>query len=321
MKNFVLGQYAPGNSYLYKLDPRTKILATIVLMVAVFFLNNYFQILGALAFLLIILISGKISIIKVIKGLKPLIILSIFVFIFQIFFNRDGKELVSVRLTFSLTSIIAILVISFLYFFFMRYIKYKILYFILFVGLLFVSMRFLVYPSSYYSFNLAIYEDGLNTSLFVFFRLIAIVTIATILTLTTKPTDLTKGIELLLSPLKVLKINPEEFALIISIALRYIPTILDEAFKIIDAQASRGADFKEGNIAKKISQIVSLLVPMFIISFERSDQLTDAMESRNFVPGKSKTKYHPLKWRFGDTLSLILSFILLGGAICVRVLL
>ena len=172
----------------------------------------------------------------------------------------------------------------------------------------------------YITYVLEIYDKGLETSLFVFFRLITVVFIATILTITTKPADLTLGIEYLLRPLKAIKINSEEIALIITIALRYIPTILDEAYRIMDAQASRGADFNSGSIMKKAKIIVSLLVPMFIISFERSDQLADAMLSRNFVPGKEKTKYHILKWKALDTVSIIFSLIILGGSICLFII-
>lgn len=322
MKNFVIGQYVPGKSYLYKIDPRAKILTTLIFMVAIFFLKNIYEILGALTLIIAILLSGRLSIFKAIKGLKPLIVLSIFVFIFQVFFNQTGTLLIERPLTISILSILSALIILFLYFFFLRVVKYKGLYFLLLVILLYLSFRFIpAYPKTYYTYNLQIYKDGLMTSLFVFFRLIAVVFIATILTLTTKPTDLTLALEWLSKPLKIFKVNPEEVALIITIALRYIPTIIDEAYKIMDAQASRGADFREGSIGNKISQLVSLLVPMFVISFERSDELADAMLSRNFVPGKPKTRYHMLKWRTFDFLVIAFSLLTLGGAICLFILL
>jgi len=321
MKKFVIGQYIPGNSYVHRLDPRTKIIATLLLMIAVFFLENVYQILGALVIIIIILLSARLSILKALSGLKPLIILSLFVFAFQIFFNQEGDLLVSSNISFSVTTILLAIVILFLYFFFNRYMKFKTLYFLLILSLLYLDFHYLPnYPDPFYVFNLKIYSEGLKTSLFVFFRLITVVFIATILTLTTKPTDLTAGLEWLMTPLKLIKINPEEIALIITIALRYIPTIIDEAFKIMDAQASRGADFREGSLKHKVSQLVSLLVPMFVISFERSDELADAMLSRNFVPGKPKTRYHVLKFKTMDYLSLIFSCLLLGGAICLFVI-
>ena len=319
-RNFVLGQYVPGNSYLYKLDPRVKIISTILLMVSVFFLTTYYEILGALGVILLILLSGRISIIKAIRGLKPLLVLSLFVFFFQIFFNQTGTVIYTSELVFSISSIVSIVVLTFLFFFIRRFVKFKFILLLIYLASIYLSLAYLTYPNILYGYTLNIFDKGLETSLFVFFRLITVVFIATILTLTTKPTDLTLGIEYLLKPLKVFKINSEEIALIITIALRYIPTILEEAYRIMDAQASRGADFNSGSLFKKIKIIVSLLIPMFIISFERSDELADAMLSRNFVPGKEKTKYHILRWKAIDTMSLVLSFILLGGSICLFII-
>ncbi len=321
MNNFVLGQYVPGKSYIYKLDPRVKIISTILLMVAVFFLKNYYEMLGAIGFTLIILLTSRISIFKALKGLRPLLMLSIFVFLFQIFFNKSGYVIHSKEMYLSIDSIVAIVLLTLIYFLTKKYIKLNFLYFLLFLTLIYFSLAYLNNFYTFLTFNLEIYKNGLDMSLFIFFRLIAIVFIATLLTLSTKPTDLTLGIEFLLKPLKVIKINPEEIALIITIALRYIPTIMDEAYKIMDAQASRGADFKSGSIVKKVKIIVSLLVPMFVMSFERSDELADAMLSRNFVPGKKKTRYHVLKWKTIDTFVLIFSILVLGGAICLSILL
>lgn len=320
MNNFVLGQYVPGNSYLHKLDPRAKIISTIVLMVAIFFFKNVYAILVSLALIIILLLTARLSIIKAIKGLKPLLVLSLFVFIFQLLFNRQGDIIYNTKLYFSLTSISAILLITIIYFISLKYLKLKFLWLLIYLSLIFISLKYLSFVELFNPFDLNIYKEGLNTSLFVFFRLITIVFISTLLTLTTKPTDLTLAIEWLFRPLKIFKINPEEIALIITIALRYIPTILDEAYKIMDAQAARGADFKNGSLIKRIKQLVSLLVPMFVISFERSDELADAMLSRNFVPGKPKTRYHILKWNYKDTITLIIVTLFLGGAICLYIL-
>ena len=319
--HFVLGQYVPGKSYLYKLDPRVKIISTIILMVAVFFLKNYYEMLGAIGLTILILLTARISIFKALKSLRPLLMLSIFVFLFQIFFNKSGNVIYSSEMYLSIDALIAIAIISVIYFLTKRYIKFKFIYLILFLAGIFFSLQKLDNLYIIKTFTLEIYKEGLNMSLFIFFRLIAIVFIATLLTLSTKPTDLTLGIEFLLRPLKVIKVNSEEIALIITIALRYIPTIMDEAYKIMDAQASRGADFKSGSLVKKVKIIVSLLVPMFVMSFERSDELADAMLSRNFVPGMKKTRYHVLKWRFRDTIAFIFSILLLGGAICLNIML
>jgi energy-coupling factor transport system permease protein len=154
---------------------------------------------------------------------------------------------------------------------------------------------------------------------FIMMRLIIIVTLSTILTLTTKPTDLNLGLERILKPLSIVRVNSEEIAMIISIALRYIPTLLDEANKIMLAQASRGVDFKEGKFKDKIMQIISLLVPMFIISFKRSDELANAMEARNFVPGRNRTRLHILKWNYVDTFVMIFVALVFAISIVIRV--
>ena len=321
-KSITIGSYIDGKSYLYRIDPRSKIFATIVFMVSVFFIKDIYIMLGALGLVLLILISGKISLLKALNGLKPLIILSIFIFVFQVLFNRTGEILYSSDLSFSLLSIGVSVSLLIVWFLTSRLIKFKSLYFLLLVVGIYLSFVYIPsLPTAYYTYTLNIYDEGLLTASFVLIRLIICVFIATILTITTKPTDLTIGLEWYFRPLKIFKINSEEIALIITIALRYIPTIVDEANKIMDAQASRGADFKEGNLRRKISQIVSLLVPMFVISFERSDELADAMLSRNFVPGKEKTRYRTLKFKLLDLFTLIFSLLILGGSICIFIIL
>src|SRR5690606_28605122 len=120
-----------------------------------------------------------------------------------------------------------------------------------------------------------IYDDALRHGGFIILRLVLIICISSLLTFTTKPTDLTLGIERVLSPLKLFRVQVSELALMISIALRFIPTLLEETQKILKAQTSRGADFTEGNIKDKILQIISLLIPMFIISFKRAEDLAN----------------------------------------------
>lgn len=318
--NIVLGQYVPGSSYLYKLDPRSKILASILLMVAVFFLNETYMMLTFIGLLCLALFIGKVSIVKVLKGLKPLILLSLFIFFFQIFFNESGEVVYSSKFVFSISSILGLVLSTVLFFTLRKFINFKTIWLLIYLSLIYCSLKYLVSPNEIGSFYITVYSGGINTAIFVFFRMVALVFIATILTLTTKPTDLTLAIEWMFKPLKIFKINSEEIALIITIALRYIPTILEEAQKIMDAQASRGADFKSSNIFKKVKQLVTLLVPMFVISFERSDELADAMMTRNFVPGKVKTKYHKLDWELRDTILMIISFVILGGSICLSLL-
>ena len=127
-----------------------------------------------------------------------------------------------------------------------------------------------------------IYESGIVHGSFLVLRVFVIILASTTLTLTTKPTDLTNAIEWILKPLEKIKIKTSIFAMMISIALRFIPTLFNETNKILKAQASRGVDFNEGKFREQIKQIVSLLVPMFVISIKRAEDLADAMEARGY---------------------------------------
>jgi energy-coupling factor transport system permease protein len=263
---------------------------------------------------------GGIPIGRIARGLRPIMILLVFTFTFQILFVNTGKELVDLDLTLSVYNVLIAIGLGIIYFFTKRFVKFKLFYFLMLVGSV-IALFNLFSPGSYLTtWNINIYSDGVSGAFFIMIRLIIIVTLSTILTLTTKPTDLTLGLEQLLKPLSIIKISSEEIALIISIALRYIPTLLDEANKIMLAQASRGVDFSEGKLKDKVMQIISLLVPMFIISFKRSDELANAMEARNFVPGEKRTRLHYLRWGSIDTIVVVVSSLSIIGSILVVVL-
>ena len=152
---------------------------------------------------------------------------------------------------------------------------------------------------------LKIYDKALITSIFISFRLIFLILGSTILTLTTSPTELTDGFESLMKPLRKLKVPVGEISLMISISLRFIPTLLDETDKIIKAQKSRGVDFESGSIVKKIKNIVPILVPLFINSFRRADELAIAMESRCYQGSENRFKFRVLKFTRNDFISFI----------------
>jgi len=320
MKNIVIGQYVPGTGFFYRLDPRTKIIAVIILMVSIFLLKTINQLLIALVIALIVLLAGRISIARVFKGLKPLFVLLIFTFFFQIFFNKEGTLLLDNTLTLSISSIATIIVWTIIWRLLVKFNKFKFLILLVYIVGIYFILRFLTYGYSFTTFKFMIYQKGLEMSLFVVIRLLIIITFSTVLTLTTKPTDLTQGLEKLMRPLKIVGIRSEDFALIISISLRFIPTILDEANKIMSAQASRGSDFIEGKLKDKVKQVISLLVPMFIIAFKRSEELADAMESRNFVPGKPRTRIHDLAFGGLDIVTSLFIVICLTASILTRVL-
>ena len=168
-------------------------------------------------------------------------------------------------------------------------------------------------------FNFDIHIDAITTTLFIVVRLLLMVMITTTLTATTKPLDLTLGLEYLLKPLSFLKFPTHEVAMMISIALRFIPTIIEETIRIMDAQKSRGVDFEEGSIKEKVTAILSLIVPLFSVAFERAYELADAMEARGYVPGKERTRYRQLKFSSADYFFMLFALIILIIIILMRI--
>ena len=153
---------------------------------------------------------------------------------------------------------------------------------------------------------LHLYRDGLFMSLKLCIRLILLVLGPALLTLTTTPMELTDGLESLLKPLSLIKIPVHELAIIMSIALRLIPTLMEETDKIINAQKARCADFDSGNIFKRAKAMLPVLIPLFVSSFRRADDLADAMDSRCYKGAKGRTRMRVLKFRFRDFLFLFI---------------
>lgn len=319
MKNIVIGQYVPGNSFLYRMDARSKLMALVVLMATAFIIKNFYHMLGMVLLVALILVLGGLSITRILRGLKPVLILLLFTFTFQMLFVNTGGLLYTTDLTVTLYNLPVMIGVILFWMVTKKYVKFRFLYLLLMVfGVLALLVNFT--PGGVISSSrVQIYTDGVLGAFFIMMRLVIIVTLSTILTLSTKPTDLNLGLERILKPLSIVRINAEEIAMIISIALRYIPTLLDEANKIMLAQASRGVDFKEGKFKDKIMQIISLLVPMFIISFKRSDELANAMEARNFVPGRNRTRLHVLEWNYIDSFVMLFVSVVFAISIVIRV--
>ena len=173
-----------------------------------------------------------------------------------------------------------------------------------------------VYQEGYVLFtipflNFTLYLESITQTLFIIIRLALMLAVTTILTTTTKPLDMTYGLEWYMSPLKVIRFPAHEIAMTISIALRFIPTILEETERIIKAQKSRGVDLEEGKLKEKIGAIISLLIPLLISSFQRSEELSDAMEARGYNPSAKRTRYRVLKFKLCDLFSFLISVILL----------
>lgn len=151
-----------------------------------------------------------------------------------------------------------------------------------------------------------IYEEGLRQGVFISIRFLVLVFMTSILTLTTSPISITDGIEVLLGPFKRVKLPVHELALMMSISLRFIPTLMDETGKILKAQMARGSDIGSGPIKERIKAVVPLLIPLFVSAFKRAEDLATAMEVRGYRGGEGRTRYRQLNWRFTDTLSLAL---------------
>lgn len=266
MDNITFGKYIPVNSIIHHLDPRLKIEALLIFLIAIFFDAGSigYAIMGG--FVLLVAVLSNIAIKHVLKAIKPMIFMMIFLMIFNIFLINTGNVLFTIG-------------------------------------------------------SLKIYSGALLQSAYIFIRLILIITMTTILTSSTKPLDLTLAIESLLNPLKKFGFPAHELAMMISIALRFIPDLLDEAKRIMKAQASRGVDFKEGKISEKIKALVSLIIPLFISAFQRAEDLANAMESRNYNPEAKRTRYKSLSWKGTDTVALAFTIIVSGSVITLSLVL
>lgn len=153
--------------------------------------------------------------------------------------------------------------------------------------------------------------EGLQQALIIFIRFVLIIFFSTLLTLTTTPLSLADGIESGLAPLKRLKVPVHEIGLMLSMSLRFVPTLMDDTTRIMNAQRARGVDFNEGNLIQKVKSVIPILIPLFASSFKRADALATAMEARGYQGGEGRTKYRVLEWKLLDTCAVIV-MILLG---------
>ena len=298
----VFGQYIYRNSIIHKLDPRVKLGVLFIMMIGTFLIpKDNFILLGIAFFIpLIAVIFSKISLFKYLKSLKQIAFVMIFSFVFQLFASPSGKIVITFPIHFTYVNIIISSLILIAYFIVRKYLPFKLLCLVLICLFILYLLRYPIYGNPFTSVNLHIYESGIVHGSFLVLRVFVIILASTTLTLTTKPTDLTNAIEWILKPLEKIKIKTSIFAMMISIALRFIPTLFNETNKILKAQASRGVDFNEGKFREQIKQIVSLLVPMFVISIKRSEDFADAMEARGYIPGAVRTKLVKMKCHLLD---------------------
>ena len=164
-------------------------------------------------------------------------------------------------------------------------------------------------------FGFSVYTGAIAQTLYIVIRLALMIMITTILTATTKPLELTLGIEDLLKPFQVIHVPAHEIAMMISIALRFIPTLIEETQRIMKAQASRGVDMEEGSLMEKVKAILSLIVPLFVSAFQRAEDLAYAMEARGYIPNRMRTRYKQLKMEGRDYVLLIASVLVFAAMV------
>ena len=249
LKDITLGQYFPGNTVAHRLDPRTKILLT-VLYIAALFCAKSLATYGVA--ILVLFFCARISKVKakaLFRGLKPVFIIILFTAILNLLFTPGGTVL-------------------------------------------------------FHAGFLKITDLGVQTAFFMVLRIVLLITGTFLLTYTTSPISLTDGLERLLGGLKRFHVPVHELAMMMAIALRFIPTLIEETDKIMSAQKARGADFESGNLIQKAKAMIPLLVPLFISAFRRADELAMAMECRCYHGGEGRTKLHVLQYQSRDYAAL-----------------
>ncbi|MPQ42818.1 energy-coupling factor transporter transmembrane component T family protein [Clostridium tarantellae] len=265
LKDITIGQYVPGNSFIHKLDPRTKIIISFLFVITLFIINKFYGYLFILAFIGGSIYISKVPLRYIYKGLKPVFILIIITAALNIFMIKGTSDTLLWH--------------------------WKFFY---------------------------IYSEGVRTAIFMALRLVFLIIGTSLLTLTTSPIELTDGIENLLSPFKVIGVPAHELAMMMTIALRFIPTLIDETDKIMKAQKARGADFESGNIIEKAKSLIPLLVPLFISSFRRADELAMAMEARCYRGGNGRTRMKCLKYSKYDFISYGIFTLLFVASLIIR---
>ena len=248
LKDITLGQYFPGSTPIHKMDPRTKILFTVLYIIALFTAKGlvaYGLLLAALALCITV---SRVPLKSIVRGMKPVMVIIVITAVLNIFYTPGD-------------------------------------------------------PIWQWKF-LKITTEGIWAAVYMILRITLLITCTFLLTYTTSPIMLTDGLEKLLGPLKKIRVPVHELSMMMSIALRFIPTLIEETDKIMSAQKARGADFDSGNLFQKARALVPLLVPLFISAFRRADELAVAMECRCYHGGEGRTRMRQLKFEGRDLWAL-----------------
>ncbi len=316
----VFGQYYQSDSWLHKLDPRVKIISVFSLMISLFIIKNIYLLLGFMFLVLLVIASTKIPFVKFLNSIKMMTFVLLVTFVLQVIFRRDGELLKSFEFNLTYMNLVIIIFSLFVWFLINKYIKYfKTFVFLVIVLALFILQYYVSYSPLIVKYNINIYSNGLIMASYIVLRIITLLFLSSLLTFSTKPIELNNGLDYLLKPLQKLKVKTSIFTMMVSIALRFIPTLILETEKVLKAQASRGADFKEGKLSARVMQIVSLIVPMFVIAYKRAYDLADAMEARGYIPEGKRTSIYELKYKFLDYFSYVIVFLILAITIFLRV--
>ncbi|MBQ3865718.1 MAG: energy-coupling factor transporter transmembrane protein EcfT [Clostridia bacterium] len=261
LKDITLGQYFPGESILHRLDPRFKILSMFVFVVLVFFARTAPSFIYLLALLVGLTAISGIRFKAILKGLKPILFISVFTAVINLFWTEGEAPLISFWI-------------------------------------------------------ITIYPEGIWRAAFMVVRIMALVAGSSLLlTYTTTPMDMTDALETMLSPLKKIRVPVHEFAMMMSLALRFVPTLIEETEKIINAQKARGADFDSGSIVRRAKALVPILVPLFVSSFSRASELATAMECRCYTGGEGRTRMNRLRLDAFDWRVFLILLVFFAGIV------
>ncbi len=263
LKDITLGQYFPGNSLLHRLDPRFKIIITLLMIMMLFTGDSIWGLAIGAAFTALSVILSKIPLKMFIKSTKPLLPFLLLTALLNLFFVSTGEV----------------------------YWKWKFL---------------------------KLTSDGISISIFMVVRIVLLIAGTSLLTYTTSPITLTDAVERLLSPLKKLKFPVHELSMMMSIALRFIPTLIEETDKLMSAQKARGAELDSGSFMKRIKNMISILIPLFISAFRRADELATAMECRCYNGGEGRTRLRQMKSSYVDYIALTVSVIFYASVIIIN---
>ena len=260
IRDITIGQYYPADSKLHRLDPRVKIVCTLLYLISLFLFSNIGGYVVATLFLISVIRISRVPFKFIVRGLKPIIMLLMITVLFNLFLTKTGD----------------------------------------------IVFEFWIFKMT---------DEGIRITVFMVVRLVYLILGSSLLTFTTTPNALTDGIERLLWPLRKIKVPVHEIAMMMSIALRFIPILLEETDKIMKAQLARGADLESGNLLQKAKAMIPILVPLFVSAFRRATDLAMAMEARCYRGGEGRTKMKPLVYAKKDYVAYAVTIIYMVLAI------